>query len=55
MRPNIDPNNVKALFRRAQVLELQGNFEEALNSINHYEKGPNKTSKDDKTFAALKK
>ena len=55
LRPNVDPHNIKALYRKAKVLDLQGNFQEAIDTINCYENGPNKTAQDDKTFLALKK
>ena len=44
----LDPNNMKALYRKATVHEAQGKYEEALEAI---EKAP----KDEKLFHGLKK
>ena len=50
----LDKNNVKALYRKTQVLEIKGNYEEASAIIAQFEKFEKKEAKDEKLFAALK-
>lgn len=52
----MDPKNVKALYRRAQVLELLGKMEDALQTIEKFykEHGTDETTKDGKLFKTLK-
>ena len=51
-----DKTNIKALYRKAQVLELLGKHEEAMKVINIFFNTYNQdeTSKDGKAFVALK-
>ena len=52
----LDKNNTKALYRKAQVLELLGKHVEAMKVIDQFyaANGSDETSKDGKAFAALK-
>jgi len=47
----LDPGNVKALYRKACVLELKLKYDEALEVVeSYYERVPNKVEKDIKLF-----
>lgn len=51
----LDKDNVKALYRKTQVLDLKGNYDEANAVIEHFENIKSKKKpKDEKLFGTLK-